>query len=74
MLFSQAIPSQNLGFFDSKAKYLDISVGGHDFTISQSPTILSSTRDGGTTGAGDKAFRFCGWDRIRLTLFQSFGR
>lgn len=51
LLFSQSIPSQNLGFVDSKATVLDVSVAGRDLTIYQSPTILSSNRDGGTTGA-----------------------
>ena len=52
LLFSQSIPSQNLGFVDSKATSLELSIGGRDLTIHQSPTILSSNRDGGTTGAG----------------------
>jgi Lysine methyltransferase len=52
LLFSQSIPSQNLGFIDPKASALEITVGNHEFTIHQSPTILSSNRDGGTTGAG----------------------
>ncbi|KAH8774820.1 hypothetical protein BGZ57DRAFT_893223 [Hyaloscypha finlandica] len=51
ILFSQSIPSQNLGFVDSKATILDLSIGGRDLTIHQSPTILSSNRGGGTTGA-----------------------
>ena len=52
VLFSQQIPSQNLGFVDAKAKTLEISVNGQDFTIQQSPGVLSSNRAGGTTGAG----------------------
>ncbi|ESZ90761.1 hypothetical protein SBOR_8853 [Sclerotinia borealis F-4128] len=51
LLFCQTIPSQNLGFVDSKATELDLTVNGRDLTIYQSPTILSSNRDGGTTGA-----------------------
>ncbi|CZT00731.1 hypothetical protein WAI453_009173 [Rhynchosporium graminicola] len=51
LLFSQSIPSQNLGFVDSKATVLDLTIGDRDLTISQSPTILSSNRGGGTTGA-----------------------
>ncbi|KAE9363093.1 hypothetical protein N431DRAFT_490015 [Stipitochalara longipes BDJ] len=51
LLFSQSIPSQNLGFVDSKATILELSIGGRDLTIHQSPTILSSNRGGGTTGA-----------------------
>jgi len=51
ILFSQSIPSQNLGFVDSKATLLDLTIGERDLIIHQSPTILSSTRGGGTTGA-----------------------
>lgn len=51
-LFSQDLPSQNLGFVDSKSHVLELTVGGHDLTIHQSPAILSSNRAGGTTGAG----------------------
>ncbi|KAF7900552.1 uncharacterized protein EAF01_007854 [Botrytis porri] len=51
LLFSQTIPSQNLGFVDSKATEIDLTINGKDLTIYQSPTILSSNRDGGTTGA-----------------------
>ena len=52
LLFSQSIPSQNLGFVDSKATLLELTIGDRDLTINQSPTILSSNRGGGTTGAG----------------------
>lgn len=52
----ESIPSQNLGFVDSKATVLDLTIDGRDLTIHQSPTILSSTRDGGTTGAGNLPF------------------
>ena len=51
LLFSQALPSQDLGFTDSKAKTLELEVGGLNVTIHQSPTLLSSNRNGGTTGA-----------------------
>jgi len=51
-LFSQELPSQNLGFVDSKSHVLEFTVAGHDLTIHQSPAILSSNRSGGTTGAG----------------------
>ncbi|KAI9640709.1 Ribosomal protein lysine methyltransferase [Ciborinia camelliae] len=51
LLFSQTIPSQNLGFVNSKATEIDLTINGRDLTIYQSPTILSSNRDGGTTGA-----------------------
>ncbi|CEI40486.1 hypothetical protein FVEN_g1638 [Fusarium venenatum] len=50
-LYAQPIPSMNLGFIDARASSVDVSVGDRDFTIHQSPTVLSSTRSGGTTGA-----------------------
>ncbi|KAH6673619.1 hypothetical protein B0J14DRAFT_52145 [Halenospora varia] len=51
LLFSQSIPSQNLGFVDSKATLIEVNVNNREFQIHQSPTILSSNRGGGTTGA-----------------------
>ncbi|KAF2035217.1 hypothetical protein EK21DRAFT_54734 [Setomelanomma holmii] len=51
VVFSQAIPSQSLGFIDPKASTLEINVGGHDLTIHQSRGLLESTRKEGTTGA-----------------------
>lgn len=36
---------------DGKAGELDISIAGKDFTIKQSPGVLQSKREGGTTGA-----------------------
>ncbi|KAJ0115284.1 diaminohydroxyphosphoribosylamino-pyrimidine deaminase [Diaporthe amygdali] len=52
LLFSQSIPSQNeLGIIDPKAPTLELTVNGHDLTITQSPSVLSSNRAGGTTGA-----------------------
>ncbi|KAJ0421820.1 hypothetical protein BJY00DRAFT_311834 [Aspergillus carlsbadensis] len=51
LLFSQDIPSSNLGFVDSKATTVDITIHDQDYTIHQSPTLLSSSRAGGTTGA-----------------------
>ncbi|OLN97483.1 Diaminohydroxyphosphoribosylamino-pyrimidine deaminase [Colletotrichum chlorophyti] len=50
-LFSHDIPSSNLGFIDPKATSLSLTLANRDFTIHQSPTVLSSTREGGTTGA-----------------------
>lgn len=52
LLFSQELPSQDLGFVDAKATTLELTVAGKDLTIHQSPTLLSSNRGGGTTGAG----------------------
>ncbi|RYC55548.1 hypothetical protein CHU98_g10658 [Xylaria longipes] len=43
------IPSQNLGFVDSHATTIDLTICGKDYTIHQSPTILN--RPGSTTGA-----------------------
>ncbi|KAF3407349.1 Diaminohydroxyphosphoribosylamino-pyrimidine deaminase [Talaromyces pinophilus] len=51
LLFSRSTPSNNLGFLDSRATTIDLTINSHDYTIHQSPTLLSSTRDGGTTGA-----------------------
>ncbi|KAI8165216.1 Diaminohydroxyphosphoribosylamino-pyrimidine deaminase [Colletotrichum sp. SAR 10_70] len=39
------------GFIDPKATTLSLTLADRDFTIHQSPTVLSSTRAGGTTGA-----------------------
>ncbi|KAF3360118.1 Phosphoenolpyruvate carboxykinase [ATP] [Verticillium dahliae VDG1] len=51
-LFSAPIPSANLGFIDPRAAELDITLPpNRDFTIHQSPTLLASSRAGGTTGA-----------------------
>ncbi|KAI1409388.1 hypothetical protein F5Y13DRAFT_93045 [Hypoxylon sp. FL1857] len=49
LLFSQDIPSQNLGFVDPRSATLDLNVAGKDYVIHQSPTILN--RPGSTTGA-----------------------
>ncbi|KAI9877811.1 MAG: hypothetical protein M1830_002745 [Pleopsidium flavum] len=51
LLFSQTLPSQDLGFVDSKAYKLELTIAGKDLLINQSPTILSSNRAAGTTGA-----------------------
>ena len=51
LLFSQDLPSQNLGFVDAKATSLDITISGRDLNIIQSPGLLSSNRIEGTTGA-----------------------
>ncbi|KAK2000116.1 hypothetical protein LX36DRAFT_631096 [Colletotrichum falcatum] len=50
-LFSHEFHSSNLGMIDPKAAELSLTVAGRDFTIHQSPAILSSARAGGTTGA-----------------------
>ena len=51
LLFSQQLPSENLGFVAANAATLEITVGKRDLNIRQSPTLLSSNRDRGTTGA-----------------------
>ncbi|KAK4175866.1 hypothetical protein QBC36DRAFT_353601 [Triangularia setosa] len=51
-LFAQELPSQNLGFVNSKASTVELTIAGRDLTIHQSPGVLSSNRAGGTTGAG----------------------
>ncbi|KAL1967025.1 hypothetical protein VTN77DRAFT_3549 [Rasamsonia byssochlamydoides] len=51
LLFSRDIPSANLGFVDARTATVDLTIHGQDFSIHQSPTLLSSARAGGTTGA-----------------------
>lgn len=51
MLFSQDIPSNNLGFVDPKADVLEVEIAGNDYTLHQSPGLLNSRRQEGTTGA-----------------------
>ncbi|KAL1598838.1 Ribosomal protein lysine methyltransferase [Paraconiothyrium brasiliense] len=51
IIFSQDVPSQNLGFIDSQAAEVEISIGGRDLTIRQSRGLLTSDRKEGTTGA-----------------------
>lgn len=57
LLFSLAVSSQNLGFIDPKAETLPITVAERDLTIEQSPSLLSSNRKEGTTGAGRQAIQ-----------------
>ena len=51
LLFSSQLPSQDLGRVDATATSLEITVGGRDLNIRQSPTLLSSNRERGSTGA-----------------------
>lgn len=48
---------------DGKATELDINIGDRDFTIKQSPGVLQSKREGGTTGAAvwECSVRFAEW-------------
>ncbi|CUS09528.1 unnamed protein product [Tuber aestivum] len=51
-LFATKPPSKDLGFLNPKSPSVEITIGSQDLTILQSPSVLSSSRDGGTTGAG----------------------
>ncbi|KAJ6103720.1 hypothetical protein N7486_003942 [Penicillium sp. IBT 16267x] len=51
LLFSREIATGNLGFLDPHATTVDVTIHDHEYTIHQSPTLLSSSRAGGTTGA-----------------------
>ncbi|CAK7229795.1 Ribosomal protein lysine methyltransferase [Sporothrix bragantina] len=52
LLFAHERPAaQNLGFLDSHAAVLELTVAGRDLTVHQSPAVLNSNRSGGTTGA-----------------------
>ncbi|KAJ4360410.1 Ribosomal protein lysine methyltransferase [Didymosphaeria variabile] len=52
VVFSHDVPSQqSLGFIDSQAAEIEISIGGRDLTIRQSRGLLTSDRKEGTTGA-----------------------
>ncbi|KUM60887.1 hypothetical protein ACN42_g6244 [Penicillium freii] len=51
LLYAQDIPSNNLGMLDPRAPSVEISINGNEYTIHQSPSLLSSHRTGGTTGA-----------------------
>lgn len=43
---------RDLGMIDASASSLDITVAGKDYALKQSPGLLASSREGGTTGAG----------------------
>jgi len=51
LLFSQDIPSNNLGFIDSKLNSVEVEIHGHEYIVRQSPALLTSNRKEGTTGA-----------------------
>lgn len=51
LLFSHDIPSNNLGFIDPKRDNIEIEIAGHDYVLRQSPGLLASNRERGTTGA-----------------------
>ncbi|CAG7945300.1 unnamed protein product [Penicillium olsonii] len=51
LLFAQEVPSNNLGMIDPRAPAVEVAISDKEFTIHQSPSLLSSHRAGGTTGA-----------------------
>ena len=51
LLFAQPRTALDLGFVDDKATALELSVAGRDLSVTQSPGLLSSDRQQGTTGA-----------------------
>lgn len=51
-LYSQPVLKNDLGFLDLQRDSLELIVAGRDLTVRQSPTILRSDREQGTTGAG----------------------
>lgn len=72
-LFSQPLPSQDLGMLDPKSQTVEVTIGGRDFSIKQSPGVLQSYREGGTTGAAlwRTSVRFAEWLATeRNTFFQ----
>ncbi|KAF7525791.1 hypothetical protein PCG10_004541 [Penicillium crustosum] len=51
LLFAQDIQSNNLGMLNPRAPSVEITINDNEYTIHQSPSLLSSHRAGGTTGA-----------------------
>ena len=51
-LFSRYRGFSSLGMVAKGAVKVDISIGDQDFSITQSPGLLTSNRQDGTTGAG----------------------
>lgn len=51
LLFSQDIPSNNLGFVDHKAEEIELEIAGREYLVRQSPGLLNSNNHSGTTGA-----------------------
>ncbi|RMZ86349.1 hypothetical protein DV736_g6423, partial [Chaetothyriales sp. CBS 134916] len=50
-IFSQDVPSSNLGYIDNTSSTIDIDIGSRSLTLRQSPGLLKSDRSTGTTGA-----------------------
>ena len=51
LLLSQEVPAQTLGIIDKAAANLEVNVHKQTFDIQQSPALLCSGREAGTTGA-----------------------
>ncbi|CAG7934722.1 unnamed protein product [Penicillium nalgiovense] len=71
LLFAQDIPSNNLGMLNPRAPSVEISINGNEYTVHQSPSLLSSHRVGGTTGAGKYEVRTL-VHRARMICTSSF--
>ncbi|KAH6612137.1 hypothetical protein C7974DRAFT_407103 [Boeremia exigua] len=75
VIFSQEIPSRNLGIIDAHAEALELSVAGTDLIIQQSRGLLTSDRKAGTTGAVVWAVtpRFAEWIASPTNIFFTSG-
>ena len=51
LLFSQTLPTNDLGFVDNKSEGLELDIGNRTIVLKQSPGLLVSQRKTGTTGA-----------------------
>lgn len=51
-LFTRYNNANTLGMVAQGETSVDVSIAGRDMTIQQSPGLLTSSRSGGTTGAG----------------------
>jgi hypothetical protein len=62
-LFSQPQNAQDLGMLDPAARAVEVTIAGHEYSILQSPGILQSDRQGGTTGAAvwQASIRLADW-------------
>ena len=60
---------------DPKQTSLEVTVAGRDFEIAQSPGLLQSQRDGGTTGAAlwQSTVRFAEWLESSSNILDSHG-
>ncbi|KAK6531626.1 hypothetical protein TWF694_002805 [Orbilia ellipsospora] len=51
ILFSSKPDNRDLGFVSRTDSTVSVTINSHDFTIHQAPSLLTSTRETGTTGA-----------------------